>query len=169
MTNDIMPPPGRVQVREVSEPEDLDVIYAIRDRVFVEEQSLTSNARNDPDDRRSIHYLADVDDEPVGTGRLTILGQEAQIAWVAVLPEYRRYGLGSALMEVMIERAEREQVSYIILNAQVHARNFYHRLGFHAVGDEFTMARIPHQVMIRNLSDDFSGDVRQFFRQFGPT
>lgn len=169
MADEIAAPTGQIAIREVVSAEDLETIYVIRDRVFVDEQSLTSNARNDPDDRRSIHYLADVDEEPVGTGRLTILGQEAQVAWVAVLPEYRRYGLGSALMDVMIERSEQENASYIILNAQVHARNFYRRLGFHEVGDEFTMARIVHQVMIRNLSDDFTGDVRQFFRQFGST
>lgn len=157
---------GGVEVRQVQSAEDLEIIFQIRDVVFVEEQALTPDARHDPDDRRSIHYLGYLHGKPVGTGRLTIIGKEAQIAWVAVLKEYRGEGIGWALMEAMIERAQEEETDYIILNAQVHAREFYRRLGFRAVGEEFTMAAIPHQVMIRSLNETGGGAVRRFFDQY---
>lgn len=164
---DTPPKTHQLTVREVQDPDDLEKIFKIRDHVFVHEQRLTSNARFDPDDRRSIHYLAEIDGEPIGTGRLTILGKEAQIAWVAVLAEHRGQGVGWAMMGEMIRRAESEDADYIILNAQTHALEFYRRLGFHAVGDEFKMAQIPHRVMIRSLTSGGGDSVRRFFGQFG--
>jgi hypothetical protein len=156
-----------IVVREVSSPADMECVFRIRDEVFVDEQALTPNARNDPDDRRSIHYLADYDGETVGTGRLTMLAGEAQIAWVAVRREHRGRGVGWRIMEAMIERSERSDADYIILNAQTHALEFYRRLGFNAVGRVFTMARIPHQVMIRPISAGGGDTVRRYLESFG--
>lgn len=158
---------SRIRVREVSDAADMETIFRIRDEVFVAEQALTSDARNDPDDRRSIHYLADFDGEPAGTGRLTMLAGEAQIAWVAVRRPFRGLGIGWQIMEAMIERAEREQADYIILNAQTHALEFYRRLGFNPVGRIFTMARIPHQVMIRPITPGGGDTVRRYLENFG--
>jgi predicted GNAT family N-acyltransferase len=154
-------------VREVSSPDDMEIVFQIRDEVFVDEQALTSNARNDPDDERSAHYLADYEDLPVGTGRLTMMAGEAQIAWVAVKADYRGYGVGWRIMEAMIERSERDDADYIILNAQTHALEFYQRLGFNAVGRIFTMARIPHQVMIRPITPGGGDTVRRYLENFG--
>jgi len=145
----------------------METIFRIRDEVFVAEQALTSDARNDPDDQRSIHYLADYDGEPVGTGRLTMLAGEAQIAWVAVRRPFRGLGVGWKIMEAMIERAEQSDADYIILNAQTHALEFYRRLGFNPVGRVFTMARIPHQVMIRPISPGGGETVRRYLESFG--
>jgi predicted GNAT family N-acyltransferase len=157
----------RISVREVHAPEDMERVFKIRDAVFVVEQALTRNARNDPDDRRSIHFLAEYGEEPVGTGRLTMLGNEAQIAWVAVLPTYRGHGIGWRIMEVMIERSEQEEGEYIILNAQTHGLNFYERLGFYSVGTIFTMANIPHQVMIRQITPGGGETIRRYLESFG--
>lgn len=158
---------SRIAVREVHSPGDMELVFQIRDEVFVVEQRLTPNARNDPDDRRSIHYLAEYDGEAAGTGRLTMLGNEAQIAWVAVRKDYRGYGIGWRIMEVMIERSEAEDGEYIILNAQTHALKFYERLGFYPVGRIFTMADIPHQVMIRQITPGGGETIRRYLESFG--
>ncbi|CAN5752544.1 GNAT family N-acetyltransferase [soil metagenome] len=156
-----------IVVREVDSSGDMESVYAIRDEVFVIEQSLTSNARNDPDDQRSIHFLAERDSEPVGTGRLTMFGDEAQIAWVAVRKAHRGEGIGWRIMEVMIERSEQEGGEYVILNAQTYALEFYERLGFNPVGRIFTMANIPHQVMIRQITPGGGDTVRRYLESFG--
>lgn len=144
-------------VREIAGAVEMEEVFRIRDEVFVHEQRLTNDARHDPDDRSSIHYLAWRDDRPLGTGRLTLHGREAQVAWVAVRPEARGSGLGKAVMEAIIERAERDGAAYIVLNAQDHAITFYERLGFEVVGPEFTMGGIGHQVMIRRSGDRDGG------------
>jgi predicted GNAT family N-acyltransferase len=155
--------PANIVIREVNRPDEMEEVFQIRDEVFVHEQSLTNDARFDPDDRRSIHYLAYVDDRPVGTGRLTILSHEAQVAWVAVRRPYRQHGVGKAIMMAILERARDEEADYVVLNAQSHALEFYNRLGFESLGHEFRMAGIPHQVMLLGLSRDGGSDARSFF------
>ena len=141
--------PADIVVREIDGPDEMEEVFRIRDEVFVHEQRLTNDARRDPDDRTSVHFLAWRNGDPLGTGRLTIFGREAQVAWVAVRAAARRGGLGLAIMQAIIERAERENTAYIVLNAQTHAISFYESLGFEIVGPEFTMGGIGHHVMIR--------------------
>ena len=158
--------PGIV-VHEVETTSDMEIVFQIRDEVFVDEQALTPNARNDPDDERSIHYLATYERYPAGTGRLTMLAGEAQIAWVAVREQYRGRGVGWMIMEKMIVRSEHEGGEYVILNAQTHALEFYERLGFRAVGRVFSMANIEHQVMIRQITPGGGETVRRYLESFG--
>jgi len=143
--------PSALTVRELWGDRPLEEVYRIRDEVFVDEQELTDDARTDPDDRRSFHYLAMMGDQPVGTGRLTMFGREGQVAWVAVRKEWRQHGVGKALMLAIIERAYMESATHIVLNAQTHALGFYEALGFNVVGGEFFMSGIGHQVMIKRL------------------
>jgi predicted GNAT family N-acyltransferase len=138
-------------VREFWGDQSLEAVYEIRDEVFVDEQALTDDARTDPDDRDSFHYLALLGDEPIGAGRLTMYGREAQVAWVAVRQQYRRHGVGKAIMLSIVERARMEDADRILLNAQTHAIGFYEGLGFDVVGSEFFMSGIGHQVMIKRL------------------
>lgn len=138
-------------VREIWGDAPLEEVYRIRDEVFVDEQALTDDARTDPDDHRSFHYLAYLGTEPVGTGRLTMFGRESQVAWVAVRQQWRQHGIGKALMLSIIERARMESSTHIVLNAQTHALGFYSALGFNIVGGEFFMSGIGHQVMIKRL------------------
>lgn len=127
---------------------EMSDVYAIREEVFVGEQGLTGNVRNDPDDRYSIHVLAAVGDRIVGTGRTYFIGDQAQIAWVAVLRQYRRRGVGWAIMQRLLEACREQGVRVVTLNAQTHALSFYEALGFESVGRRFTMSHIEHQPMI---------------------
>lgn len=155
--------PGIV-VREISTRDEMEEVYLIRDEIFVHEQALTNDARFDPDDRRSIHFLAYLGGKPVGTGRLTILAREAQVAWVAVREPYRNYGVGKAVMIAILERARDEEADYVVLNAQLHALEFYRRLGFDTLGGEFRMSGIPHQVMLLGLTVGGGDEAKRFFK-----
>jgi predicted GNAT family N-acyltransferase len=138
----------QLHVREVWARAEMETVFQIRDEVFVDEQRLTDDARHDPDDAESIHFLAFRGAEPIGTGRLTMLGHEAQVAWVATRRPYRGAGAGKAIMRAIIDRARREGADHVLLNAQTHAIGFYEELGFHTVGTEFFMSGIGHQVMV---------------------
>lgn len=157
-------PQARIIVREVRSPIEMEEVFQIRDEVFVHEQALTNDARFDPDDRRSVHYLAYIGGEPVGTGRLTMINREAQVAWVAVRQPYRQHGVGKAVMLAIMERARDEEADYVVLNAQSHALEFYSRLGFESLGHEFRMAGIPHQVMMLSLTNQGGDEARSYFR-----
>lgn len=144
-------PRPAIQVRAVRTAEDLESVYTIRDEVFHLEQHLTPYVRDDPDDAFSLNVLAFIDERPVGTGRVTLFGDEAQVAWVAVLAPYRRHGVGRAIMEHLIHWSQTQGARYVTLNAQTHALDFYRRLGFEPVGRRFYMGHIEHQVMILDL------------------
>lgn len=156
--------PDRIVVREVNTADEMEEVFLIRDEVFVEEQALTNDARFDPDDRKSIHFLAWHDGQPVGTGRLTMIGREAQVAWVAVRLPYRKLGVGWAVMIAILERARDEGSDYVVLNAQSHALEFYQRLGFESFGTEFRMAGIPHQVMMLRFTRGAGEHARELFK-----
>lgn len=131
--------------------DDMLLVYAIRREVFVDEQGLTESVRDDPDDRYSTHVLASIGDQVVGIGRATFIGDESQIAWVAIRRPYRRHGVGWAIMQRLIDISREQSCHLISLNAQTHALSFYQNLGFHSVGRRFYMSNIEHQHMIMNL------------------
>ncbi len=146
----------RLSVRAAVTPDDLAAVLDLRERVFGGEQGVPDAAVLDPDDRRSLHALATLGNGdtalPVGTGRLTPGGDpwaEAQIAWVATLPEHRRHGVGAAVMRFLLDAADAAGTPAVLLSAQTHALSFYKRLGFLPYGGRFYSRGIEHQLMVR--------------------
>jgi predicted GNAT family N-acyltransferase len=142
-------PPPAIYVRLARDDADLRAIMTIRHQVFVVEQGVTAIVDSDPQDRGADQVVALVDGQIVGIGRLAIYGNEGQIAWVAVLPGYRRLGVGRAVMECLIAQSDAAGVEILMLNAQTHARRFYRHLGFRPASEVFMMGGIEHQLMTR--------------------
>lgn len=128
-----------------------DALRAIRRRVFVGEQGISETAEFDGQDAAARHWLATTTDgHPIGCARLL----EDRVGRLAVLPEYRRQGVGSALMRRIIRDALGEGQGALQLHAQTQALGFYEALGFESRGEEFLEAGIPHRLMVlpfRNL------------------
>lgn len=144
--------PAELEVRQVRTPDEFAAVVELRRRVFGLEQGIGGSRFDDPEDARSIHALAVVPEGAVGTGRLTLNANpdgEAQVTWVATLPEYRGRGIGTAVMRFLLERADEAGASMVALNAQTHALNFYRQLGFVAFGSRFEAFGIEHQLMVR--------------------
>jgi len=122
----------------------------IRHAVFVTEQRVPAAIELDEWDAHSDHALArDARGLAIGTGRLL---PDGHIGRMAVLPEWRGRGVGAAILAALLERAAARGMTEVVLNAQTHARGFYARHGFTAVGAEFTEAGIPHVAMTRTLA-----------------
>ncbi|MDZ7686426.1 MAG: GNAT family N-acetyltransferase [Gammaproteobacteria bacterium] len=101
-------------------------------------------------DEESWHWLAtDPGGEPIGTARLL---PDGQIGRMAVLADYRGYGVGAAMLDQACEKARHLGFASVFLNAQTHALSFYEASGFVAEGDEFHEAGIPHRRMTRTLA-----------------
>lgn len=126
-------------------------LEAIRRQVFVVEQGIPEAVEFDQHDAAAQHWLASTTDgASIGCARL--LGE--RIGRLAVLPEYRRRGVGSALLRRMIRDALAQGQGALQLHAQTQALGFYEALGFEPRGDEFLEAGIPHRLMVlpfRNL------------------
>lgn len=132
-------------IREATWAEDSEALRAIRQRVFVEEQNVPPELEWDETDAQCLHALAiDAAGNAIGCGRLLDGGK---IGRMAVLPEWRDRGVGSALLRFLIDVAHRQGCTECRLDAQIRAMDFYHRHGFAAEGDEFLDANIPHRHM----------------------
>lgn len=122
-----------------------EALRYIRECVFMKEQDVPEELELDGLDDGSIHLLAsDMNGRPIGTARLL---PDGQIGRMAVLPEWRSRGVGSALLEKIIETARSRGLKQVKLDAQDHAVGFYEQHGFSVEGEEFLDAGIPHRRM----------------------
>lgn len=132
-------------IRPASWQEDREALMAIRECVFMREQSVPAELEWDGEDETALHLLAtDNSDRPLGTARMLADGH---IGRVAVLSRCRHQGIGRALMLRLLQEARRQGHRRVFLDAQVGALGFYERLGFVAEGDIFMDAGIPHRHM----------------------
>lgn len=121
----------------------------LRTAVFVEEQGVPAALEWDEHDAASRHFLALADGHVVGTARLL---PDGKVGRMAVSPEWRRRGVGRALLEAVCAAARRDGHAELTLAAQLHALPFYGNLGFQAFGEPFEEAGLPHRMMRRRLS-----------------
>jgi predicted GNAT family N-acyltransferase len=119
----------------------------VRYAVFVEEQKVPAEIELDDLDPLSLHALA-FDDEGrvLGTGRLL---PDGHIGRMAVLRQARGSGVGSALLQALMQAARARGDREVLLSAQTHAMPFYERFGFVAEGAEYDDAGIAHRMMRR--------------------
>lgn len=124
-------------------------LQALRRTVFIVEQQVPELLEWDEFDAVSEHALAqDIRGNAIGTGRLL---PDAHIGRMAVIGEWRRHGVGGAILEFLIECARKRGDRILHLNAQTHAIGFYQHHGFVEHGDEFLEAGIPHRQMTRRI------------------
>ncbi|MBY8908328.1 GNAT family N-acetyltransferase [Salinicoccus roseus] len=123
----------------------------IRKRVFVEEQNVPMDREVDEYEDVATHILL-IDDEPIGTVRYRPASDDMiKVERMAVLPEERGRKLGFKLMEFVHDHAREHGYTRAKLGAQVHAIDFYRKLGYTVSSDEFEDAGIPHVYMEKAL------------------
>jgi len=126
-----------------------DEATAIRYAVFVEEQLVPDELELDEFDPLSVHAIArDATGRAIGTGRLL---PDGHIGRMAVLPEARGRGVGSALLIALMDESRRRGNREAVLNAQTQAMRFYELHGYKADGKEYDDAGIAHIAMRRPL------------------
>ncbi len=131
-------------------------LLRIRYRVFVDEQGVPQELEHDTHDPTALHLLAwSADQEAVATARLLTDGQ---IGRLAVLPAWRRQGIGGALLSELIRIAGARGRGSVFLHAQYAAESFYRRFGFVTAGEVFEEAGIQHRRMQLSLAADAQHD-----------
>lgn len=132
-------------------PNDEAAIAQVRRAVFIEEQAVPEDLEwedLDPDCAWFVARLAS--GEVIGTARLT---PDGRIGRMAVLPSWRRGGVGKALLGAALSEARRQGTSEVRLSAQTHAVPFYARQGFIARGEVYQDAGIPHVAMTLTIQE----------------
>ncbi|MFZ2161202.1 MAG: GNAT family N-acetyltransferase [Sideroxyarcus sp.] len=126
------------------------LLRAIREAVFIREQNVPAELEWDDMDGGSRHALVlSTNGDAIGCGRILPNGH---IGRMAVLPQWRRQKVGTAIMEALLNEARSRGYKQVDIDAQTFAIPFYHKFGFVEHGKEFMDAGMPHKKMKLKLS-----------------
>ncbi|KAK8846810.1 hypothetical protein IAR55_005898 [Kwoniella newhampshirensis] len=166
---------------------EIEACYDLRIEVFSVEQGFPLDTEIDEHDPTAVHFLlttpvssppdvstsslpptshsSTTTEKPIGTIRF--VPELGKLTRLAVLKEYRQYGLGRLLVEEMEKwvknNAETEALKDLIkdigglgaikikCHSQIPVVPFYSRLGYVADGPEFDEEGEPHQTMYHTL------------------
>jgi predicted GNAT family N-acyltransferase len=132
------------RIQLVSFQECAQQIKAVRQSVFVDELGIDPELEWDDQDDSAQYAIAIVDTQVIAVGRLS---KQGKIGRMAVLPDWRKRGIGSQLLQCLIQAAIKAAYLQLHLSSQLDAVAFYRKLGFQAEGPQFMAAGIPHQAM----------------------
>lgn len=140
-----------LECRVVASVQERAAHLAIRRAVFVAEQHVFEPSDHDAhdDDPATLHVLGLVDGMPAGTVRLFPLdAPRDEPDWqgdrLAVLPPFRRCGLGAPLVRFAVAAAGGRGGRRMLAHVQPPNRTFFRRLGWTQRGGPELYAGLPH-------------------------
>jgi putative N-acetyltransferase (TIGR04045 family) len=138
-----------LECRPVDGLAELATHFVLRRLVFVDEQGLFADDRDDhDDDPATVHVLGFVDGVPAGTVRLyPIEGALWKGDRLAVRPDARRAGLGAPLVRYAVSTAQSLAGQQMNANVQMENVSFFRRLGWTTVGGPALYVGRLHQAM----------------------
>jgi predicted GNAT family N-acyltransferase len=119
--------------------------FAIRRKVFVEEEGVDPNLEYDHEEDAH-HYLLLLGGKALATARWRETEKGIKLERFAVLPEFRNRGLGGIILKEVINDVL-PLGKTIYLHSQLRAVPFYERHGFVKEGDVFYEADMGHYYM----------------------
>ena len=136
----------------VTTDKERELAFAVRKKVFVEEQGVPVHLELDEYDEIATHFIVLHDNETIAAARLREIEPKiGKVERVCVLPEYRGKHLGVLIMETVEKFAIEQQWAQLKLNAQSYAVPFYEKIGYDVTSPEFMDADIPHRAMKKNI------------------
>ena len=148
-----MPRP-EIFCRPAAGPDEAAVHHRIRHEVFVSEQKVFAGSDRDAHDAfaSTIKVLAWAGGEAGGAVRLYPLEPGIwQGDRLAVLPAYRAWNLGGALVRFAVDTAASLGGAEMVAHVQAANVRFFERLGWCRRGEPETYVGLPHQLMSIDL------------------
>ena len=135
--------------KKISSKEEMEESYAIRTKVFCEEQKISREIEFDNLDHLCSHFLIFDNNKVIATARVRQKEKDfLKIERVAVLLEFRRLKVGSILIKKIIKNfMSLDDNLSIILHSQIAVADFYKSLNFISYGNDFFEDGIPHIAM----------------------
>lgn len=140
-----------MEVREVVNDDEVAAALALRERVFCEEQGVSSEADRDGRDPEATHIVAVDEGTVIGTCRLLFRGGVARLGRLAVEPQRRGDGVAGAILREADRIARAAGAEAISLHAQTYAKKLYARAGYQERGPTFVEEGIEHVSMEKPL------------------
>jgi predicted GNAT family N-acyltransferase len=132
----------QIKVERVNNEEDLQKVFAIRRKVFVDEQHCPPELEWEFEDE-SVHFLGTFNGIPAAASRWRKTEKGFKLERFAVLKEYRGKGIGQALVATVLKDLP-EDAKFVYLHAQLDAMPLYAKFGFEKSGEQFEEAGIQH-------------------------
>lgn len=117
--------------------EYIDDVYRISKLSFPVAWSKESLANEISKNKHAVYVIAIKDNMVLGYGGMWIIVDECHITNIAVHPEFRRIGIGNAIMLHLKEICRQRYVNFMTLevrDSNVAAQNMYKKNGFFKVG-----------------------------------
>ena len=124
--------------------------FLIRGEVFIKGQNIDWDLEFDGLDDKCVLFVCYMDKKAVGAARL----YKNKVGRVATLEQYRKKGVGRALMDYIEDYAKNNSIKTLKLNAQLYIKQFYLNLGYIPQGNIFLEADIQHVKMTKEISHD---------------
>ncbi|HLH14695.1 MAG TPA: GNAT family N-acetyltransferase [Solirubrobacteraceae bacterium] len=142
-----------IEVRWARAQKEVAGAFAVRERVFVDEQGVPAHEELDAHDEHARHAVAlAYGSRVIGTLRLLVDGERAKVGRVAVDRAWRRRGVASRLLALALAGAREQGCTHVRLAAQVEASELYGKAGFAVASEVFEEAGIAHVWMELRLA-----------------
>ncbi len=139
---------ANIQISQVIWRDAESDLREVRQVVFVEEQNVAPDFEWDELDASAVHLLAMRNNQPIACLRII---DYHKIGRMAVLKEFRKNGLGAALLLAAVAICKKHGSKSVVLSAQTHAIGFYSKAGFKVTSAEYCDVDIPHVDMQMTL------------------
>lgn len=127
---------NEVHVRPM-QAEDIDPVVLIESHSFAAPWSREAFEAEITTNKLARYLVVQADDTVVAYAGMWLVFDEAHVTNVAVLPEYRGYGIGKRLMASLILYAQQQGAERMTLEVRASneiAQNMYGQFGFEAAG-----------------------------------
>lgn len=139
-----------IEVKKVNNEDELKTAQEIRYQVFVIGQNVPPEEEIDKYESVCVHFLAKYDNIPCGAARWRKTERGVKLERFAVLENYRKKGVGSALVEAVLEDVKLQpniKDELLYLHSQISAMPLYEKFGFVKEGEMFQECDIDHFTM----------------------
>lgn len=142
-----------IDIREIKyNTEDYNQELKLRDNALRTPLGLSLYDENLKAEKDDFHIGAYANGHLVGVLILTKQSEkEIKMRQVAVSEQWRSLKVGTALVRYAEQYAKNEGYETVLLHARKTAREFYLKLGYESVGEEFLEINIPHYCMRKSL------------------
>jgi N-acetylglutamate synthase-like GNAT family acetyltransferase len=142
-----------IDIREIKyNTEDYNQELKLRDNVLRKPLGLSLYDENLKAEKDDFHIGAYANGHLVGVLILTKQSvKEIKMRQVAVSEQWRSLKVGTALVRYAEQYAKNKGYETVLMHARKTAREFYLKLGYESVDEEFLEINIPHYCMRKSL------------------
>ena len=144
-----------ITIKQPQSEKEFEAYYDLRWRVLRQPWQQPRGSEKDELENESFHIMAcDKNNNVVGAGRLHFNNErEAQIRYMAVVPEYEKQGIGTLILEALEQHAKENNCKTIMLHARENAVGFYQKKGYELLEKSHLLFdSIQHYRMRKNIS-----------------